>query len=51
MHDIGKIAIPAEILLKAGRLTPEEFALMKTHTVIGANILSGRNLRSYKWQN
>jgi len=43
MHDIGKIAIPAEILLKPGRLTPEEFALMKTHTVIGANILSGRS--------
>lgn len=43
MHDIGKIAIPAEILLKQGRLTHEEFALMKTHTVIGANILSGKN--------
>ena len=43
MHDIGKMAIPAEILLKPGRLTPEEFALMKTHTVIGANILSGRS--------
>jgi len=40
MHDIGKIAIPAEILLKPAKLTPEEFALMKTHTVIGANILN-----------
>lgn len=42
MHDIGKIAIPAEILLKPAKLTPEEFALMKTHTVIGANILNSR---------
>ncbi len=39
MHDIGKIGIPAEILLKTSRLTPEEFSLMKTHTTIGANIL------------
>jgi putative two-component system response regulator len=43
MHDIGKIGIPAEILLKPGRLTPEEFALMKTHTTIGASILSGKS--------
>lgn len=42
MHDIGKIGIPAEILLKPGKLTTEEFALMKTHTTIGANILGGR---------
>ncbi|OGW58373.1 MAG: two-component system response regulator [Nitrospirae bacterium RBG_16_43_8] len=41
MHDIGKVGIPAEILLKPGRLNPEEFALMKTHTIIGFNILSG----------
>lgn len=41
MHDIGKVVIPSEILLKPARLTPEEFALMKTHTVIGGNILHG----------
>ena len=41
MHDIGKVGIPAEILLKPAKLSPEEFALMKTHTTIGANILSG----------
>ncbi|OGQ97216.1 MAG: response regulator [Deltaproteobacteria bacterium RIFOXYD12_FULL_57_12] len=39
MHDVGKIGIPDSILLKPGKLTPEEFATMKTHTVIGANIL------------
>ena len=42
MHDIGKIGIPAEILLKPAKLTTEEFALMKTHTTIGADILGGR---------
>ena len=36
MHDIGKIAIPDKILLKEDKLTPEEFEVMKTHTVIGA---------------
>lgn len=40
MHDIGKVAIPAEILLKPAKLTPEEYALMKTHPVVGARILS-----------
>jgi len=40
-HDIGKIAIPDEILLKPTRLTPEEFDKMKTHTTAGYNILSG----------
>jgi Ca2+/Na+ antiporter len=38
-HDIGKIAIPESILCKPGKLTPEEFEKMKTHTVIGAKIL------------
>jgi putative two-component system response regulator len=41
MHDIGKIGIPDAILLKSGRLSPEEFDLAKTHTTIGANILHG----------
>ncbi len=41
LHDVGKIGIPDRILLKAGRLTPEEFDVIKTHTTIGAKILSG----------
>ena len=41
MHDIGKVGIPSEILLKRGKLTDVEFSLMKTHTEIGAEILSG----------
>lgn len=39
LHDVGKIAIPDSILLKPGRLTQEEFELMKTHTVKGYEIL------------
>ncbi len=39
LHDIGKIAIPDEILLKPGRLTREEFETMKQHTVLGCEIL------------
>ena len=41
LHDVGKIGVPDHILLKAGSLTPEEFAVMKTHTTIGAAILAG----------
>ena len=41
MHDIGKIGITDSILLKPGPLTAEEFDVMKTHTTIGENILSG----------
>jgi putative two-component system response regulator len=41
LHDIGKIGIPDGILLKPGKLTTEEFAQMKTHTKIGADILGG----------
>ncbi len=41
MHDIGKIGIPDAILRKPGKLTPEEFEVMKTHTVIGAEIFAG----------
>ncbi len=39
LHDIGKIAIPDSILLKPGRLTKEEFEVMKTHTTQGCEIL------------
>lgn len=41
MHDIGKIGISDTILLKPGRLTPEERAIMETHVAIGADILAG----------
>ena len=39
MHDVGKIAIPDHILTKPGRLTPDEYEIMKTHTVQGGNLL------------
>lgn len=39
LHDIGKVGIPDSILLKPGRLTDEEFATMKTHTVLGYEAL------------
>lgn len=41
MHDIGKIGIPDSILFKPGPLSSEEFATIRTHTVIGARILQG----------
>lgn len=41
LHDLGKIGIPDGILLKAAKLTNEEFDVMKTHTVIGASVLRG----------
>ena len=41
LHDVGKIGIPDAILLKLGKLTAAEFELVKTHTSIGARILSG----------
>lgn len=40
LHDIGKVGISDELLLRAGPLTREEFEVMKRHTVIGANILN-----------
>ncbi len=41
MHDVGKIGIPDHVLTKPGKLTAEEYELMKTHTTIGSRILSG----------
>ena len=39
LHDIGKVGIPDRVLLKPGALTDEEFETIKTHTIIGANII------------
>ena len=41
LHDIGKIGVPDNILLKLGKLTEDEYDVIKTHTAIGARILSG----------
>jgi len=41
MHDIGKIAIPSNILLKPTKITPEEFVVIKMHTTVGSEILHG----------
>lgn len=41
LHDIGKVGIPDHILLKPGRLTIEEFEIMKTHTTLGRDALQG----------
>lgn len=53
MHDIGKIAIPDSILLKPGKLTNEEFDIMKTHTTRGCDILKSmktlQDERYYKY--
>ena len=39
LHDIGKVSIPDEIINKPGKLTKEEFEIMKSHTTVGADIL------------
>ncbi len=39
MHDIGKVAIPDRVLLKPGKLSPEEFGVMKTHALVGASTM------------
>lgn len=41
LHDVGKIGIPDQILLKPGRLTSEEFQVMQTHAVLGIEIVAG----------
>ncbi len=48
MHDVGKIAIPDAILKKPGKLTPEEFEIVKEHPVVGYQILSKSNLNILK---
>jgi len=48
LHDIGKIGIPDNILLKPGRFLPEEFEIMKNHTSIGAKILEGSSFAVLK---
>jgi len=44
LHDLGKIAVPDSVLNKPGRLTPEEYEIMKTHSSVGSDLL--RNLRT-----
>lgn len=44
LHDIGKVRIPQEVLIKAGKLTPEERRLIESHPVEGARILSQRGI-------
>ncbi len=41
LHDVGKVGIPDTILLKPAKLTPEEWGIMKKHTLIGEKILAG----------
>lgn len=48
LHDVGKIGIPDEILLKPGKLTPSEFAVMQNHTTVGARILQGGHFELMK---
>jgi len=51
MHDVGKIGIPDRILLKPGKLTREEFDIMKTHSLIGAKLLSQSKSRILQMAN
>lgn len=44
LHDIGKIAVPDSVIKKPGRLTPEEFEMIKEHTVVGYRILAKSHL-------
>lgn len=46
LHDIGKVAIPDNILLKPGKLTPEEMAIMRTHAAIGTETIRSVRARS-----
>ena len=48
LHDIGKVALADNILLKPGKLTPHEFEIMKSHTVYGGRILEGAHSKVLK---
>ncbi len=48
LHDIGKISIPDNILLKQGPLNKEEWEIMKKHTIIGAQLLGGSKIKYLK---
>jgi len=48
LHDLGKIGIPDAILQKPGKLTDDEWMVMKTHAIIGENVMSAANLQSTK---
>jgi PAS domain S-box-containing protein len=48
LHDVGKLAIPDTILLKPGKLTDEEYEVMKTHAELGARLLSGSSSRELR---
>ena len=48
LHDIGKVALADNILLKPGKLTPEEFEIMKSHTIYGGRILEGAHSQVLK---
>lgn len=48
MHDIGKIGIPDNVLLKPGRLSPMEWVTMRTHPVLGAKMLGGSDIPMLK---
>ena len=48
LHDVGKIGVPDSILLKPGKLTEAEFDVVRTHTAIGARILSGSHFKTLR---